>query len=471
MKPRRRTSQDAIVRQPRHTSDELAFAKRTLRNLVRDSAFFPAADDDGDNHRVGTLREDEVDVGRLVGRGGFCEVRAARRRPGSAGRGGGGARYAMKYLRPKKTEDSRVFQRGIADLAIEARFLSLLRHDHIIGLHYVSEGSLEENCGASRRREGRGDDPPDDIAVDARGDLRLRRREPSPPDDRRVFGYFLLLDPLHETLADRIDRAYIPQALATDGGPRPRHGDSYSSSLGQDPRRPPWDQIRRDRGRRGDPAPGDAADPAVQLATRLGALQCVASALQYLHDDCRILFRDVKPDNVGFYRRPRPRCACGHRDRRHDDRGGRRRRGTQVRREPGWVLQWREWGKEGEGRTPTVSSGDSVLSPAREERDRDASTSASRLEAGVGWHSYVYRVGSGMLARHLAQSRGVLPELEGKEAGETEPSRTYRDIDVLGKSATEVAAEIRASVGDAADQGAAFLCVAAFLPVRALHCD
>ena len=65
----------------------------------------------------------------------------------------------MKYLSPTKTRDSRVFQRGIANLAMEACFLSLLQHDHIIGLHHVSEGSLEENYGAGRDRHGRPREP------------------------------------------------------------------------------------------------------------------------------------------------------------------------------------------------------------------------------------------------------------------------------------------------------------------------
>lgn len=49
-----------------------------------------------------------------------------------------------------------------------------------------------------------------------------------------------------------------------------------------------------------------------QLAQRLENLKCIASALQYLHTDCHILFRDVKPDNIGFYRRYHPKCTCGH---------------------------------------------------------------------------------------------------------------------------------------------------------------
>ena len=64
------------------------------------------------------------------------------------------AKYAIKYLSPTRTAPhhsdpkNKVFQRGIADLAVEACFLSLLKHTNIITCHYVSEGSLEENFNA-----------------------------------------------------------------------------------------------------------------------------------------------------------------------------------------------------------------------------------------------------------------------------------------------------------------------------------
>mmetsp|Transcript_4358 Transcript_4358/g.9393 ORF Transcript_4358/g.9393 Transcript_4358/m.9393 type:complete len:315 (+) Transcript_4358:413-1357(+) len=49
----------------------------------------------------------------------------------------------------------------------------------------------------------------------------------------------------------------------------------------------------------------------VQLAARLEGLAGIASALRHLHEDCRVVYRDVKPDNSGFYRKPHPRCHCG----------------------------------------------------------------------------------------------------------------------------------------------------------------
>ncbi len=47
------------------------------------------------------------------------------------------------------------------------------------------------------------------------------------------------------------------------------------------------------------------------LAERLGVIKSIASGLAYLHDECRAVCRDVKPDNIGFYRRHRRACGCG----------------------------------------------------------------------------------------------------------------------------------------------------------------
>mmetsp|Transcript_44876 Transcript_44876/g.94149 ORF Transcript_44876/g.94149 Transcript_44876/m.94149 type:complete len:646 (-) Transcript_44876:581-2518(-) len=294
----RRDKQSPPRRQPPHSPDELQFAKRTLQKLVQDSHFFPVHDR---NNRVQTIRENEIDVGALIGKGGFCEVRTASKRQHhyDAHTGGGGPTYAMKYLSPTKTASSRVFQRGIADLAMEACFLSLMRHDNIIGLHYVSEGSLDENfncandahIGATQQYGQH-----DEIVMDANGNLQLRRR-PSPPQptmkiDDHLFGYFLLLDPLHETLTDRIDRTYIPQTLGRKNS---------NTKL--------WNRIRQKNSH-------DPNDPKSQLAERLEILSSIASALKYLHENCRIIFRDIKPDNIGFYRRYYPHCQCGYRNRR-----------------------------------------------------------------------------------------------------------------------------------------------------------
>ena len=232
--------------------------------------------------------------------------------------------YAMKYLSPTKfapnsykavvdrkaSSDGRYerslrnksFERGIADLAVEARFLALISHENIIGLHYVGRGHLagQFNC----REEDDDDDDDDDSWRGGGGGHR--------------FGFFLLLDPLFETLSARIERTYIPRAFdrpasTNDGGdeyvvPFPRNRMHLSFGLLPSTSNSWWGLATRRRATSRDDPRLDARR--AELARRLGVIKCVASGLAYLHDDCRAVSRDVKPDNIGFYRRYRSVCRC-----------------------------------------------------------------------------------------------------------------------------------------------------------------
>jgi serine/threonine protein kinase len=204
---------------------------------------------------------------------------------------------------PRKPCRNRAFERGIADLVAEARFLALLSHENIIRLHHVGRGSLvgQFNC-----QEGGGDDE---------------------GGHGHRFGFFLLLDPLFETLSARIERSYIPRAfdrpvaLAADVDqnvvpfPRKRMHLSFGLlssrssswwSLAMHPAKDPRDDSRLDAWR-------------TDLAERLGVIKCIASGLAYLHDDCHAICRDVKPDNIGFYRCYRLVCCCGARSTGRDE--------------------------------------------------------------------------------------------------------------------------------------------------------
>jgi len=215
----------------------------------------------------------------------------------------------MKYLSPTKTaakaqpqsppkpgdkksggrQRNKHFERGIADLAIEARFLSVLRHENIIGLHGVSDGSLEAlfNCAEDDEKS------------------QVGRRRSSSARFRHRFGYFLLLDPLYETLTARCERRYLRDVLEAPASPAPSPSASSSSRNGRSKRgeggeRPGF--LRRLVGG-GNKAGGHAAREEKSthglpveswragLADRLEALRGVADALRYLHDDCRIVFR------------------------------------------------------------------------------------------------------------------------------------------------------------------------------------
>ena len=476
---RRRSTSPSKVTQPPHPPHQFTFAKRTLRKLVEQSTFFKSIDETnnvGTIHErdvyIGSLLGqggfcevryccaprslvDEEKVRVEMERDGRASDGGVNNSGGNKGEGGSGvninnndsnsgggnnnstteeggtnttnknntmARYAIKYLSPTRTAPhpsdpkNKVFQRGIADLAMEACFLSLLAHENIITCHYVSEGSLEENfntdedCydygGGSGVGSGggsrRGSDKKkrrfkEEIVMDAMGNLVLREVPIDDDDDDKNenkngdgkkegddeqqqqeedekkssythrFGYFLLLDVLHETLAHRIDHVYIPQVLlvnssnsnnstgailnAAAGGTSSSNGSVNSSGASSSlllhtqgkresflkrmtkGRRSPSSLLRRAShgSSSSSGAPGvqslqhsDHSHPLssspydyisnqkLKLASRLTSLLSIANALQYLHEH-QILFRDIKPDNIGFYRDYSHICTCGKR--------------------------------------------------------------------------------------------------------------------------------------------------------------
>lgn len=59
--------------------------------------------------------------------------------------------YALKHLHPSAAKNADDFTSSAIDLVIEARLLANLRHENIIKLHAVTEGSIKKVfCGAAR---------------------------------------------------------------------------------------------------------------------------------------------------------------------------------------------------------------------------------------------------------------------------------------------------------------------------------
>jgi serine/threonine protein kinase len=153
-------------------------ARKHVQLLIENTRIF---DKDFENS-FPRLRNSEIRFGPVLGRGGYCvvseiasievkkpmenplydEEELQRRLLAERCIRNGDARYAIKTLGDQTRSDAVNYMKGVMDLAIEAKFLAVVRHSNIIRMRAVAD------C--------------------------------SPYDD----GYFLVLDRLYGTLDDRL---------------------------------------------------------------------------------------------------------------------------------------------------------------------------------------------------------------------------------------------------------------------------
>eukprot|EP00543_Licmophora_paradoxa_P018116 CAMPEP_0202477130 /NCGR_PEP_ID=MMETSP1360-20130828/93784_1 /ASSEMBLY_ACC=CAM_ASM_000848 /TAXON_ID=515479 /ORGANISM="Licmophora paradoxa, Strain CCMP2313" /LENGTH=320 /DNA_ID=CAMNT_0049104365 /DNA_START=36 /DNA_END=995 /DNA_ORIENTATION=+ len=163
---------------------------KRCKELVEEKSTGSVVFDEEAEGRIPKFHTSELHLGRVLGRGGFCAVSeitkvtlkessnttnnnnndsaiASESTPASSKnkksssddhhigsivqdrkfmashciRNGEDARYALKILKDDVVKDAHTFVNGVVDLAIEARFLAVVRHPNIIKMRAVSDGT------------------------------------------------------------------------------------------------------------------------------------------------------------------------------------------------------------------------------------------------------------------------------------------------------------------------------------------
>eukprot|EP00984_Skeletonema_dohrnii_P011825 scaffold4743_cov102-Skeletonema_dohrnii-CCMP3373.AAC.1 len=223
---------------------------------------------------IAPFERDEIIIGRRVGSGSFSFVyeiqtfhlrpdqsdiyteEQVERREATVRSVNYGAKYVMKCLKDEleHSEDEDLFIEAAQDIAHEAEMLAAVSHPNIVKLHGVI---------ANRH----------DAFLDG------------------ATSFFVILERLERTLSDEIEvwakekNSFNPKRSLKSLSSSFTTGISGYSSSGA------LDKLEKDSGAEGD----DAGS----LDNRIRTASFLVGAVEYLHSQ-RIIFHDLKPDNVGF---------------------------------------------------------------------------------------------------------------------------------------------------------------------------